>query len=204
MRNGWSGLLPGAQLFAASMFEIDRMDNMVGNSGGLLKALNWLAENDVKIVNVNIAGANNKTVASAIKKAGRHGMVLIAPVGNWGFKDKAAYPAAYRDVLAVTAVGRRNRIYAKANQGRYVDFAAPGEGVWVPVGPKGHLGDGTSYAAPYISVLAGMRVASGLKPDPKVLRRSLRRDVVDLGKRSRDNVYGWGMVKARPFCAGGK
>jgi len=200
MRNGWSGLLPGAQLFAASMFEVDRQDKTVGNSGGLLKALDWLISNNVKVVNFSIAGADNKTVARALKKARKSGMVLIASVGNWGAKNKPAYPAAYRDVVAVTAVGRRNRIFANANQGRYVDFAAPGEGVWVPVGPKGQLGDGTSYAAPFISVLAGLRVAQGQRADPEILRRSLRRETVDLGKRGRDKVFGWGLVKAQPSC----
>lgn len=38
-RNGWSGLLPGAKLYAASMFEIDRRDKTVGSGVGLLKAL---------------------------------------------------------------------------------------------------------------------------------------------------------------------
>jgi hypothetical protein len=200
MRNGWSGLLPGAQLFAASMFEIDRQDQVVGNSGGLLKALDWLISNNVKVVNMSIAGADNKAVASAIKKARRAGVILIASVGNWGYRGEAAYPAGYRDVIAVTAIGKRNKILRGANQGRYVDFSAPGEGVWVPVGPKGQLGDGTSYAAPFITVLAGLHVARGQRADPEILRRSLRRQTVDLGKKGRDMVYGWGLVRAFPTC----
>jgi hypothetical protein len=203
MRNGWSGLLPGAQLFAAGIFEVDRQDKTVGNSTGLLKALDWLISNNVKVVNFSIAGANNKTVARAVKKARKSGMILVASVGNWGSKNMQAYPAAYRDVVAVTAIGRRNKIFADANQGRYVDFAAPGEGVWVPVGPKGRLGDGTSYAAPFITVLAGLRVAQGLRADPEILRRSLRRETVDLGKRGRDKVFGWGLVKVHPSCTAG-
>ena len=203
MRNGWSGLLPGAQLFAAGMFEIDRQDKTVGNSTGLLKALDWLISNNVKVVNFSIAGADNKTVARAVKKARKSGMILVASVGNWGSKNKKAYPAAYREVVAVTAIGRRNKIFARANQGRYIDFAAPGEGVWVPVGPKGQLGDGTSYAAPFITVLAGLRVAQGLRADPEILRRSLRRETIDLGKRGRDKVFGWGLVKVHPSCTAG-
>jgi hypothetical protein len=203
MRNGWSGLLPGAQLFAAGMFEIDRQDKTVGNSASLLKALDWLISNNVKVVNFSIAGADNKTVARAVKMARKSGMILIASVGNWGSKNMKAYPAAYRDVVAVTAIGRRNKIFADANQGRYIDFAAPGEGVWVPVGPKGKLGDGTSYAAPFISVLAGLRVAQGLRADPEILRRSLRRETIDLGKRGRDKVFGWGLVKIHPSCTAG-
>jgi hypothetical protein len=200
MRNGWSGLLPGAQLFAASMFEIDRLDQTVGNSSGLLKALDWLISNKVRVVNLSIAGASNKTISQVMKKARKSGMILVASVGNWGSKRVSAYPAAYRDVVAVTATGKKNRIFDKANRGRYIDFAAPGEGVWVPVGPQGQLGDGTSYAAPFISVLAGLHVAKGLRADPEIFRRKLRRLTVDLGKRGRDSVYGWGLVKASPTC----
>ena len=203
MRNGWSGLLPGAQLFAASMFEIDRQDQTVGNSRGLLKALEWMTDNQVKVVNLGIAGADNKTIERALKKARKSGMILVASVGNWGYKRDAAYPAGYRDVVAVTAVGKRNRILKSANQGKYVDFAAPGKGVWVPVGPRGLLGDGTSYAAPFISVLAGLHVARGQRPDPEIFRRKLRRMTVDLGKRGRDKVFGWGVVKSQPACIEG-
>jgi len=202
-RNGWSGLLPGAQLFAASMFEIDRNDQIVGNSGGLLKAMDWLISNNVKVVNLSIAGADNKTISLALKKARRSGMILVASVGNWGVKNTSAYPAAYRDVVAVTAVGKRNRILAKANQGRYVDFAAPGENIWVPVGPSGHMGSGTSYAAPFISVLAGLHVARGRRADPEIFRRAMRRQTIDLGRRGRDSVYGWGLVQAHPTCTEG-
>jgi hypothetical protein len=200
MRNGWSGLLPGAQLFAASMFEIDRQDQVVGNSGGLLKALDWLVSNNVKVVNFSVAGADNKTVARVLKKARKAGMILVASVGNWGYRGKPAYPAGYRDVVAVTATGPRNKIFANANQGRYVDFAAPGEGIWVPVGPNGRTGDGTSFAAPFVTVLAALRVSRGQRADPEIFRRSLRRQTVDLGKRGRDQVFGWGLVKANPTC----
>jgi subtilisin family serine protease len=66
-----------------------------------------------------------------------------------------AYPAAYPEVIAVTAVDRNKRSYAEANHGTYIDMAAPGVRIWtaLPNNQQGML-SGTSFAAPFVTAIA--------------------------------------------------
>jgi hypothetical protein len=200
MPNGWSGLLPGAELFAANMFEVNAQDKVIGNSGALLKGINWLAKKKVHVINLSIAGADNKMLRLATRFARKKGVVLVASVGNWGYKKKPAFPAAYADVVAVTAVSSKRTIYSMANQGKYVDFSAPGVGVWTAIPGGGKVQTGTSFATPFISVLVGLDIARGVKPDPDKVRKLMRKRIIDLGKFGRDNVFGWGLINRKRTC----
>jgi len=197
----WGGLLPGAQLYAANMFEINEKGKKVGSAIGLMKAVDWLATKKVHAVNLSIAGGDNKVVRKAFDLARNANLLLIAAVGNWGRTDKPAYPAAYDYVVAVTATKGAELIYSHANQGKYVDFAAPGVGIYTALaGGGGKPQTGTSFATPYITAMAAILNKAGKSPTATDLRRMLRKATRDLGKPGKDAVFGYGYVKARPAC----
>jgi len=125
---------------------------------------------------------------------------MVAAVGNWGRADKPAYPAAYSEVLAVTAVGPYRGIYKKANRGNYVEFAAPGVRLWTAIAGGGKYQSGTSFATPYVTALLGLEIAKGASKSPSSLRTILKGSAADLGKPGRDQVYGWGFVEKQPNC----
>ncbi|WP_342076595.1 hypothetical protein [Yoonia sp. SS1-5] len=54
-----------------------------------LRALNWLAENDVRFVNLALAGAYNKLLDLAVERR----LILIAAVGNDGPEVEALCPS---------------------------------------------------------------------------------------------------------------
>ncbi len=197
---GWGGLLPGAELKAANMFELNKIGKKVGNVIALLKGLNWLAKQKVHVINLSIAGTNNKAVNKAFKIARKKGLVMIAAAGNWGRSDKPAYPAAYRDVVAVTAVGAYQGIYKKANKGDYIEFAAPGVRMWTAVPGGGKYQSGTSFATPYITALMGLEISKGAAKSPDTLRSILKSQIKDLGRKGKDPTYGWGYVQKQPRC----
>ncbi len=201
-QGGWGGLLPGVELKAANMFEVDEQGKTVGNGVGLLKALNWLARERVHALNLSIAGPDNKVLRLVFGKARRMGLVMVAAAGNWASADRPAYPAAYGDVVAVTAVNGERAIYRYANRGRYIDFAAPGVAIWTAVPGGGRFQSGTSFATPYITVLLALEVVRGTAPNPGVLRDVLRRHTIDLGQPGRDDVFGWGLIKMVRRCVG--
>jgi subtilisin family serine protease len=197
---GLGGLLPGAELKAANMFEFNKTGKKVGNVIALLKSLNWMAQQKVHVINLSIAGTNNRAVNKAFKVARKKGLVMVAAAGNWGRSDKPAYPAAYSEVLAVTAVGPYRGIYKKANTGDYIEFAAPGVRLWTAVPGGGKYQSGTSFASPYVTALLGLEIAKGAKKNPATLRNILRGSVADLGTAGRDKTYGWGFVEKQPNC----
>ncbi len=196
----WGGLLPGAHLYAANMFERNETGKVVGNGVALLKGLNWLVKKGVKVINMSIAGADNKVIRKAIRKVAARGVIMVAAAGNWGPIAKPAYPAAYRAVVAVTAFNDRKLIYSYANNGSYIDFAAPGVQIWTAVPGGGKFQSGTSFASPYVTALVASEMARGVRPTPDDIRADLRKNVIDMGKKGKDKVFGWGFILKGPRC----
>jgi len=199
-RDGWGGILPGAELKAANVFEYNEDGRLVGNAVALLKAVDWMVEEGVKVVNLSMAGQDNKALRYVIERARSHGLVAVAAAGNWG-RVEPAYPAAYDDVIAVTAFGRDGRLYDKANRGSFIDFAAPGVEIWTAVPHGGRVQSGTSFAVPYVTAQVAVEVAHGTARDPDALRRVLQSRVTDMGAPGRDDDYGWGFVAGAPSCS---
>lgn len=196
----WKGLLPGAALYAANIFAARADGGLRANLASMMKALDWLAQKKVQVINFSLAGSPNKILKKLMQKASERGLALVAAAGNGGPKARPAYPAAHPRVLAVTAVDQRLAAYDFANQGSYIDFAAPGVGLWTARKGGGGQQSGTSFAAPFITAAVALHLANGIKPETQTLRFQLRKYAKDLGKPGRDTVFGWGLVRIRPNC----
>ena len=152
------------------------------------------------VVNFSLAGAPNKIPKKLMQRASDRGLALVAAAGNGGAGARPAYPAAHPLVLAVTAVDQSLAPYDYANQGDYIDFAAPGVGLWTARAKGGGRQSGTSFAAPFITAAVALHLSNGVKPESRTLRAQLRRFTKDLGAPGRDAIFGWGLVRIRPNC----
>ena len=197
---GWGGLVPGAELMAANIFEVAASGKSLGRASSLLKGINWLARKKVDVVNIGLTGANNKTVRKAMFIAKNNGMIVVAAAGNRGWKKRRAYPAGYTDISSVTAVGPYRGVMKNANRGNYIDFAAPGVRIWTAVPGGGKYKSGSSYATTYITTLIGLEILHGRRRNPASLRDILSKEIIDLGKPGRDDIYGWGFIRKYPKC----
>ena len=197
------GLVPDAEFFLASAFKTDNEGNASADTFGILNALAWLAALDVRIVNMSFSGPNDELIAKAISNMSGTGVSFVAAAGNRGPNGPASYPAAYPEVIAVTAVNRSLKGYVHANSGSYVDVAQPGVDVWtaLPGGREGYR-TGTSFAAPFFTgILATLPVArAGRQPKAELLARL---SFKDLGSPGRDPVYGQGLAFAPERCTPG-
>jgi minor extracellular protease Epr len=189
------GLLPGARLVAASVFYQGESGATGATTSALVAALDWMSAENVKVVNMSLAGPSNQVLGAMIEALSKRGMIVVAAVGNDGPSAQPLYPAAFEPVVAVTAVDRRSNVYRWANQGPQVDFAAVG--VATPVAlPKGGYGEetGTSFAAPIVAAAIAQEIArSGSSASAAV--QSLISRAEDLGAKGRDNTFGHGLVK---------
>jgi subtilisin family serine protease len=122
-----------------------------------------------------------------IKAAAEKGVIFIAAAGNNGPKGAPVYPAAYADVLAVTATDEEDKLYGNANRGDYILIAAPGVDIIV-LALKGRyeLSSGTSMAAAHVSgVVALLLEQDGKLNAPQVrqiLSTTARKPDGSLGK----------------------
>lgn len=194
------GLVPAADFYLASTFGADKDGQAVADAMSVLQALAWFDETRVDIVNMSFSGPRNDQIERAINAMAVKGVVFVAAAGNRGPGGAASYPAAYPEVIAVTAVNKDKRSYRYANHGVYVDVAAPGVDIFtaLPGGAHGYR-TGTSFATPFVTgLIAAMPEArrdASSKTD--VLARIT---ISDLGEPGRDPVYGAGLPVAPQTC----
>jgi hypothetical protein len=186
---------PGARIFVASVFSELRDGEEVASVDAIARALDWLARNRIPVINMSLAGPPNPVLEAVTGRLVSRGHKLVAAVGNEGPNADAQYPAAYDGVVGVTAVDRRNEIYIYANQGDYVDFAAPGVDTTV-AGPDGETEtvSGTSYAAPVIAAELARRLQRPDRAQAIRAENELAKSAKDLGEPGRDPVFGFGVI----------
>jgi subtilisin family serine protease len=99
-----------------------------------------------------------KPQAEVVAYAARYGCVLVAASGNSGIAERY-YPAALPEVIAVGSVGETGRRSSFSSYGDHVALCAPGERI-VSCGITGlREGNGTSYAAPFVTGAAALAVS---------------------------------------------
>lgn len=198
-KSGTPGLIPEAEFFVASVFFQEEDGGFATDTYSLLGALDWISAWDVQVVNMSFAGPKDDIVQKEIEKLSAGGIVFVAAAGNEGPMARPSYPAAYRQVIAVTAVNKELRNFAYANRGSHIDVSAPGVDIWtaVPGGKEGYY-TGTSFAAPYVTA-AMATIYAGSKRRDKASMLSLV-ETKDLGAPGRDPIYGRGVLVAPAGC----
>ncbi|EDM48536.1 peptidase S8 and S53, subtilisin, kexin, sedolisin [Marinobacter algicola DG893] len=188
----WPARLPQATIFNASVF-YDRDRTLSGATlGHLLEGLNWLAGQDLSVINISLTGPDNQLLAAAVSRLRERGVLMVAAVGNQGPSAPPLYPAAYTEVIGVTAADRSGKLYRWANRGEQVMFASSGVTVPVAHPDAGMVADsGTSLASPVVAAaLACQR--NELSEDKAV--GALINAAKDLGRPGRDTEFGHGFL----------
>jgi thermitase len=172
------------------------------------------------IINATDAGANiismswgsnspSKVIEDALKYAYTHGVLLVAAAGNSGSSTKL-YPAAYSDVIAVTATDPTDHVANFSSYGDWVELAAPGVDIYstTPTYPVTLTDEGvatinysylsgTSMACPHVAGVAALIWSEFPSMSRDALRLHLRDTADDLGPPGFDVYYGYGRVNAK-------
>ena len=191
--------LRGGRVYAASVFFADAEGSDAATAASLTAAAEWLSTERVPVINMSLAGPPNRVLEAAIEALAERGVVVVAAVGNNGPNGEPLYPAAYAQVVGVTAVDSANRIYRYANRGTHVAFAAPGVDVRVARSGGGYRElSGTSIAAPHAAAAIAHAVASRAGESSAALVAELKRSARDLGAKDFDPVFGFGLIAPLP------
>ncbi|MGB0578221.1 MAG: S8 family peptidase [Limisphaerales bacterium] len=129
-------------------------------------------EKGASIVNLSLGSdTDSPMLRSMIEQASNLGVTIIASAGNEPITDNV-YPAAYPDVVAVTAGNRTGDIAEYANRGDFVDVVGPGRSV-VSHGEGNYVITGTSPASAFVAgVAAGLANTTGA--DPAAIQAGLK------------------------------
>lgn len=143
------GAAPGTPLLVADVYGGNASN---GSAAAILRAMGWLAQRGVRVINISLVGPPNAVLAAGVHALAARGIRLVAAVGNDGPAAPPAYPASYPGVIAVTGVDARGRALIEAGKPLHLDFAAPGADMIgaLPGGGWGRV-RGTSFAAPLVS-----------------------------------------------------
>ena len=192
------GYLPGATLYAADAFGGDPAG---GSAIDIVRALNWLASNDIAVANVSLAGPPNALLQAGVNAFLARGHVLVAATGNEGPAAPPAYPASYRGVIAVTSVDKFHHLQIDAGRGA-VSFAALGVDVRAAALGSGYTNyTGTSFAAPAVAARFALLVPG---PDMQMAQRAcaqLQHAALPLGDGPKDPATGYGYLGAPSIAA---
>lgn len=113
----------------------------------ILQALAYAAKAGAKVVNMSWgADTDSDFMRTAMQKAIRNGLILVAAAGNEP-TGQSVYPAAYPHVLAVGGVLADGQPWNRSNHGDFVDLSAPATALF----PIGHNGPAGRYIGTSIS-----------------------------------------------------
>lgn len=186
------GISPDVNLLAVSAFTTKADNQRTSTASLIVKALDICIKQGADVINLSFAGGKDRLVEKLINKAIQKGITVVSSAGNGGPTAKPAYPAAYPGVIAVTAVDHHKGLFKQANQGSYIDIAAPGVGIFTTA-PNGsyHISNGTSLATAHVTGLIALLKSLNKRAFvPSVLEKSAS----DLGQRGFDKQFGHGLV----------
>lgn len=142
---------PGKETMPVRILPVDVYGNSEETSTFDVARGIWsAAEGGAKIINLSLGGEGDSPLLKKIvAEAHQQGIVLVAAAGNES-STQPRYPAAYPEVISVTAGDRKGQLASYANRGDYVDAMAPGTSL-VYFNNQAYLVTGTSTATAYVS-----------------------------------------------------
>ncbi len=160
-----------------------------------------------QVINLSLGSPTPSVLSeNAVVQAAGAGALLVAAAGNDGVSTPT-YPAAYPQVMAVSAVDPWGDLASYSNFGSWVEIAAPGgttmfdftggvmSTLWDFQGARSVWGghQGTSMAAPHVSGVAALLLAANPGLTAQQVRQRLTAHAVPVGPSL---YFGAGLVNA--------
>jgi subtilisin family serine protease len=155
------------------------------------------ARQGAKVINVTVGFPRpSDDLKTAIEVATDRDALVVAGAGDTGGTGNAAtYPAAYPDVLSVTAIDKKGALWPDSHHGKDVDLAAPGVDILTTARNRDYwTGSGTAFAASWVAGSAALLRSEHPKWTAGQVTRTLTETAAQQGKANWDSRYGWGVV----------
>lgn len=196
---GVIGAGPGIHLYAVKV---------LGKTGSgwlsdIIEGLEWCINNKMQVVNMSLGtNSSNQSFHDAIIKVSQAGIVQVAAAGNDG--GAVDFPAAYTEVIAVTASDSADNIASWSSRGAEVDLIAPGVNIPSTYNDGYYKTlSGTSMASPHVAGAAALLLTTPVGGydldgdslwDPIETQNKMQDTAENLGLS--ENEQGAGLVRA--------
>lgn len=198
---GVVGAGPDIDLYAIKVLN----RNGSGFLSDVIEGIQWATANGIKVANMSLGSASgNQSFHDAVIAAYNAGVTIVAAAGNSG--GAVNFPAAYSEVIAVSATDINNNLASFSSRGPEVDLAAPGVSILSTYKGNSYATlSGTSMASPHVAGSAALVINSPISAydtnlngqwDPAEVKQKLQDKAVDFGTIEFDNLFGWGLVNA--------
>jgi len=204
------GVAPDAEILTIKANNPEDIDHF--ETAALIRGINYAVENGADIINMSLGRewwcGPDEIEETAITNAVKEGVTIVAAAGNESF-DHAGYPAAYEEIIAVSATGVGYKFALQySNYGPEIDIAAPGSNIYstsaVGTPLDNYYGDGSGYvaisgtsmASPNVAGVAALIVAQNPGYTPEEVREVLLGSAQDAGVLGWDDRFGHGVVSA--------
>lgn len=188
---GSEGIAADAELLVVRVLDDEGFGNSYHVSEGIVQAVDLGAQ----IINMSLGlYQDSPLLRQAVAYAHERGVLMVAAAGNDGYEG-LPYPAAYSDVLSVTAIDGTSQHAIFPNKSNAIDFAAPGVGILTAMEDGGTvLFSGTSAATPFVTGTLAALISGERALPPKQAAELLKRTLNDQGAPGADPIYGAGVV----------
>ena len=192
---GIIGVAPECELYIVRVLN----NKSLGTLEWLKNGINWCIRNDIDIINLSLGFSKDyPQLHDAVVNAYNAGIICVAAAGNNRYSP-VEYPAAYKEVLAISAVQYDKQIAKFASAGQQIMVVAQGVNV-ISTLPKNLYGQasGTSFSTPLIAgsialIQSHAKQTMGRKLTNQEITQFIIEHCEDLGPKGFDNSYGYGM-----------
>lgn len=166
-----------------------------GSTFDIAKGIIWAADHGAKVINLSLGNYHpSSLMKEAIKYAFEKNAVIISAAGNDN-SNHPSFPAAYPEVLGVSAVSYSGQRAPFSNYGDYIDVSAPGVQIPSTYFNKQYAAlSGTSMASPHVAGLAGLILSANPNLTNKDVMNIIKSTAYDLGAPGKDNDFGSGLI----------
>ncbi|MGE7612321.1 S8 family peptidase [Paenibacillus sp. NPDC101420] len=191
---GLVGVSPHVEILSIKVLN----DEGKGEIESFVRGIEWAIDHDADIINMSFGiMRDDPQLKTAVEKALKHGVIVVAAVGN-KMGSEVEFPAAYKKVISVTGIDSTENIFSLASRGK-VDFSAPGKDI-LSLAPNDQYAvyNGTSFATAHITgTIANLLLINDYSKNENIntfIKNDLTSHSKDLGNKGYDNVYGNGSL----------
>src|SRR3990170_2135842 len=168
-----------------------------GTYSDLIEGILYAADHGARILNLSLGGYSySQFLGDAIQYAHSNRAAIVAAGGNEN-TDEQIYPAAYPNVIGVSATDSSDQRWTLSNYGSYIKLSAPGVGVLSTLKDNNYgEATGTSVSTAHVSGVAGLILSKNPDFSNTQVENILYQTADDFGDKGLDSYYGFGRVNA--------